>query len=782
MKFVFVCAWIILISVQAASFHEVMKKNCTECHNENKRKGDVDLTVFKNAESFYVHYDTLKDFFEVVESGEMPPEDDSHMTAEERKYLVDYLGKIIHKLENTASNKTGSTRIRRLTSYEYDNTVKAVTGLDLGLSVNFPADGGGGEGFQNDSAILGVSALQFEKYLEAAEQISNYSRFDLKKGFSFSSSENVPETKKETVAKIEKDIDRLLAKLYPRNFSIESYLPRLMKAVNEFQKAGKRPEKFIEIGKKYGINKFFFKRGLDYFSSSAGKGIIERDAIRSWFGLKQAKYDEAKAAKLAKEFTEAYKDALSKIDTVKDIKRKSYLDFKNNIRNIFTFTEKELLTLIEKSKIAQYQKMKMTLDFMENGMKSKYRGEFAKQIIPHIRAFLYKAHRKPPEEKEVITMTKDFITATAQFGMAASARMFVIRTFAHMKFIYRHEKKVGKPTKVTDYELASRLSYFLWSTAPDEELLKLASENKLRDPKILEAQVKRMLKNKKSSALAKHFAAQWLQFNEILEYEGPSEEKFPEWNEELAKDMWKESAICFEYIVKNDRSVLEILDSNYTFMNGRLRRHYGMSGGSSGFSKVTLKDKKRGGITGHASILTMTSSAQRTSPILRGNWVITSLLGTPTPPAPANVEPLPDEEVVSHDLTLKKQLESHRKSPQCKFCHQKIDPVGFPLENYDVLGRWRKKYEKAPIDATGDLTNGKTINGPEGLKKYLLKEKDSYLKNMSRKLLGYALGRSVQYYDFYVINEMVASTKKNDYRFSAMVWKIVNSYQFQHKN
>ena len=782
MKYVFVCVWWIIFSLEGSSFHEVMKKNCIECHNEKKRKGDVDLTVFKDTESFYVHYDTLKDFYEVVASGEMPPEDESSMSADEKKYLVDYLGKIIHKLENTASNKTGSTRIRRLTAYEYDNTVQAVTGLDLDLSQNFPADGGGGEGFENDSAILGVSALQFEKYLEAAEQISTYSSFDLKKGFTFSKSQNVPSTKQETVAKIEKDINKLLAKLYPRNFSIERFLPKLMKAVNEFNAAGKRPEKFKEIAQKNDLNIYFFKRGIDYFSSSYGKGIIERDAIKPWFSLKQHKFDPKKAAKFSKDFLDEYKDALKQIDVVADIKKKSYQDFKNNIKNIFTFTEKELLTMIDKSKIAQYQNLKMTLDFIENGMRSKYRTSFAKQIIPHVRSFLYKAHRKPPDEKDVVKMTKDFITATSQFGMSVAARMFVIRTFAHMKFIYRHEQKMGKPTKINDFELANRLSYFLWSTAPDEELMKLAADNKLSDPKVLETQVKRMLKNRKSSALAKHFAAQWLQFNEILEYEGPSEEKFPEYSEELAKDMWRESAICFEYIVKNDRSVLEILDADYTFLNGRLKRHYGLGGGSSGFSKVMLKDKRRGGIVGHASILTMTSSALRTSPILRGNWIITSLLGTPTPPAPANVEPLPDEELVNHNLTLKKQLESHRKSPQCKFCHQKIDPVGFPLENYDVLGRWRKKYEKAPIDATGELLSGKTINGPEGLKKYLLKEKESYLKNMSRKLLGYALGRSVQYYDFYVINEMVASAKKNDYRFSSLVWKIVNSYQFQHKN
>ena len=768
--------------VWSNSFKTIISKHCIECHGGKKTKGDVNLTSLNSKEAFYIYYDMLKSVYSQVKEGEMPPPEDSSMTESERKFLVDYLSSVFNKLENTATNKVGPTKVRRLTSYEYDNTVKAVTGLDLGLAKNFPTDGGGGEGFTNDAAILGVSPLQFEKYLEAAEEISSYSKFDLKKGFYFSQSQSIPETRKDAIAAIEKDIDLLLKKLYPKDFSIDRYLPKLMKAVNLFNKGGKKAELFNSLSKENNINKFFFKRGIDYFSSSYGKGIIERDAIKPWFGLKQLKYDEGKAAEFSKKFLEDYKSALVKIDEVKDIKKKSYQDFKNNIKSIFTFTEKELLTLIDKSKISEYQKLRMTLDFFEKGMKSKHRGVFAKQLIPHIRDLMYKAHRMPPDEKEVLEMTKDFITATADFGMPVAARMFTIRTFASMKFIFRHERKNGKPRRVTDYELANRLSYFIWSVPPDEELLKLASENKLREPSVLEKQVKRMLKDKKSSALAKHFASQWLNFGEILEHEVPSKEKFPEYTKELAEDIFKESAICFEYIVKNDRSVLEIIDADYTFLNGRLKNHYGLGGGSSGFSKVSLKDKKRGGITGHASILTLTSYPLRTSPVLRGNWILNSLLGTPSPPPPPNVPALPDEEKVTKELSLKKQLEQHRKSTQCNGCHQRIDPIGFPLENYDPIGRWRKNYSGAPIDSTGELRDGKKIDGQDGLKKYLLKNKDLFLKNMSRKLLGYALGRRVYYYDFFLINKMVDSSKKNDYRFSAMVWNVVNSYQFQHKN
>ena len=781
----FKVALLLLCSCQLVwsnSFKTIIDKHCIECHGGKKTKGDVNLSYLKSKESFYVYYDMLKNVYSQVKAGEMPPPEDSKMTEDEKKYLVDYLGSVFNKLENTSTNQAGPTRVRRLTSYEYDNTVKAVTGLDLNLAKNFPTDGGGGEGFSNDSAILGVSPLQFEKYLGAAEEISSYARFDLKKGFSFSKSISSPQTKRDALNTIEKEIDKLLAKLYPKDFSIERYLPKMMMAVNQFNKGGKKAALFQELAKKNNLNKYFFQRGIAYFSSSYGKGIIERDAIKPWFSLRQVKYDEGKAKQFSQKFLEEYKSALSKIDQVKDIKKRSYLDFKKNIKAIFTFTDKELLSMIDKNKINEYQKLKMTQDFFENGMRSKYRGEFAKQLIPHIKDLMYRAHRMPPDNKEVLEMAKDFITATADFGMDVSARMFVIRTFASMKFIFRHERKSGKVAKVTDYELANRLSYFIWSMPPDTELLNLAAEKKLSTPATLEKQVKRLLKDKRSSALAKHFASQWLNFGEILDSETPSKEKFPQFNKELAEDMFKESAICFEYIVKNDRSVLEVIDADYTFLNGRLKQHYGLGGGSSGFTKVSLKEKNRGGITAHASILTLTSYPLRTSPVQRGNWILNSLLGTPSPPPPPNVPTLPEEEKVTKDMTLKKQLAQHRKSSQCNGCHLRIDPIGFPLENYDPIGRWRTKYSKAPIDSTGELRDGKKIEGQAGLKKYLLKNKDQFLKNMSRKLLGYALGRKVYYYDYFLINKMVASSKKNDYRFSAMVWNIVNSFQFQHKN
>ena len=724
----------------------------------------------------------LKDVYDQLDSKDMPPPEDSSMTEAERKSMTDYLAALFNKLETTSSKQTGPSRIRRLTSYEYDNTVKHVTGLNLKLADNFPVDGSAGEGFSNDSSILGVSPLQFEKYLEAAETIASHSQFDLKEGFSFSQSQHIPSTKKQSIEKLEKQIAKLLKEQYPKNFSIEKFIPKMMKAVNKFNKEGKKTASISSLANEFKINKFIIQRGITYFSSTYGKSIVERDALKKWFLLRNNKYSDEEAAKCIKTFVAAYKEAKTKATNIKNRKLKPYFDFKHNIRTLFSFTDKELSQNLSKQQFENYQNLKASLDFFETGMRSKYRSQFAKQIIPHIRQLMFKAHRKPTSEKEILDITKDFITATTEFGMPVAARLCVIRTFASIKFIFRHEQKTGKPTKVTDYELASRLSYFLWGAPPDQELLDLAKAKKLANPEILEKQVKRMIVNKKSSGLAKYFAAEWLTYGEILDNENPSEEKFPSYNKQLAKDMFLESAICFEYIVKNDRSVLELIDADYSFMNGRLKQHYGIKGGPTSFSKVQLKDKRRGGITTQASILTLTSYPQRSSPVLRGNWIISSLLGTPTPPPPPDAGTLPDEEIVTEELPLKKQLAKHRDTAQCRGCHQRIDPLGFPLENYDPIGRWRQKYENASIDSLGTLKDGKEINGPIELKKYLLRNKELFLKNMSRKLMGYALGRKIYYYDYYIINKMVASLKENNYRFSAMVREIVTSYQFQHKN
>ena len=728
----------------------------------------------------YIYTDMLKNVLSQLESKEMPPEDEP-MSDTDRKVLVDWLKSTFKRLETTASNNPGPTRIRRLTGKEYNNTVKQLTGLDLDLAKNFPTDGGGGEGFSNDSSILGISPLQFEKYLEAAQVISSYSKFDIKKGVTFTQSAHVVSSREDAIKKIEKDIQKLLGNLYPPNFTYESGLKSMMQLTLQYNKT--RDVKALQkaaAAKK--LNFIMVKKAINYFSSSTNKTVMERDSLRDWFNLKRLKYEDKAAQKSMAQYLKTYKEEMGKISSAKGVQKRTLQLFESNVKKIFTLTEKELMTVVNKDKLAEYQKLNRTLDVLNKGMASKYRGLFAKDIMPHISKFLEKTYRMPPDPKEVNEVTKDFINASAKFGIPMASRLMVIRAYVSMKFIFRVERKIGKPTKISDYELANRLAYFIWSSPPDATLLRLAEQNKLNDKMTLLTQVKRMMKDPKSRALSDNFAAEWLHFGEILENETPDEKKFPSYNKNLAKDMYEESARFFDHIVKGDRSVLEIIDADYTFLNGRMKQHYGLGSGSSGFSKVSLRDKKRGGIITHASVLTLTSHPLRTSPVIRGTWVLSNLLGTPPPPPPPNVPALPDEEKTTAKLTLKQQLAEHRKSPRCNGCHLRIDPVGFPLENYDPIGRWRDKYEKASIDDSGNFKGGIEVKGPEGLKKYLMDRKEDFLRNMSRKMFGYALGRGIAYYDYYEISKMVENLKRNNYRISALVASIVLSYQFQHKN
>jgi hypothetical protein len=776
------CMFLLFVaSTGVASVKDVLTKHCISCHGEKKIKGDVDLTVINSKESIYIYTDLLKNVLSQVESKEMPPDDEEPMSDDDRDLLVKWLKSTFHRLETTASDTPGPTRVRRLTGKEYDNTVKTLTGLDLKLAQNFPADGAGGEGFSNDSAILGVSPLQFEKYLEEAQEISSYSSFDIKDGFSFSQSQNIVQSREETIEDIDQQIQKLLAKMYPPKFTHASALKALMQLVHKYNKTrdGGALKKAVAAKK---INPLMLKRAMTYLTSSLGKTLLERDALRDWFNLKRVKYDDKKAAKSIQKFIDAYEKTINSLKTAKGTEKHNLQLFESNIHKIFTLLDSEIKEELSASQWASYAKLKSTKDFLLKGMSSKYRNAFAVDLIRHIRNFLEKAHRLPPESQEVNAMAKDFITATVQFGMPMAARLFVMRACVSMKFIFRIEQKIGKPTQVTDHELANRLAYFLWSSPPDETLLKLAAEKKLSDKTTLVKQVQRMLRDDRSRALADNFAAEWFLFGEILESEGPDSNKYPGFDQSLAAAMYEESALCFDYIVKNDRSVLEIIDADYTFTNDKLRRLYGLERGGRGFQKTPLPDKRRGGVLGQASILTLTSHPLRTSPILRGSWIISSLLGTPTPPPPPNVPELPEDEKVSVKLTLKQQLEEHRKSPNCNNCHQRIDPVGFPLENYDPMGRWRQKYENAEIDNVGVFKGGIEVAGPEELKKYLMSKKDDFLKNMSRKMFGYALGRGIGYYDYYAINKMVENLKRNKYRFSALVASIVLSYQFQHKN
>ena len=366
----------------------------------------------------------------------------------------------------------------------------------------------------------------------------------------------------------------------------------------------------------------------------------------------------------------------------------------------------------------------------------------------------------------------------------AAIRTVLTRILVSPNFLYRIERPTsGEETvALTDWELASRVSYFLWSTMPDDRLRTSAAEGRLQDQEVLAAQTRRMLKAPKARALAIEFAGQWLQFRGFDEYDGKSETRFPTFTTDLRSAMNQEATDFMAEIIRNDRSVLEILQADYTFLNDELARHYNIPDiEGSEFRRVEGVGRfQRGGIVAMGSILTKQSGALRTSPVLRGTWVVETLLGREIPNPPDDVPQLAEDEVNQDGLTMRERVERHRADATCASCHARIDPYGFTLEAYDAIGRFRDKdLNENPIDTRAELENGETFKGLQGLQDYLLQHRDEFMKQFCRKLLGYALGRTVELSDEPLLVDMQSQLKGNEHRFSAAVLTIVNSSQFR---
>jgi hypothetical protein len=352
------------------------------------------------------------------------------------------------------------------------------------------------------------------------------------------------------------------------------------------------------------------------------------------------------------------------------------------------------------------------------------------------------------------------------------------------QFLFRIERDPagasGAVYRISDIDLASRLSFFLWSSVPDDELLDVASRGQLKDPAVLERQVRRMLADARSEALVTSFAEQWLYLRNLAAF-NPDPRLFPDFDDNLREAFRRETELFFENIKNEDRSMLDLLQANYTFLNERLAKHYGIPNVyGSHFRRVTLPaDSPRGGLLGQASILSVTSYANRTSPVQRGKWVLENILGMPPPPPPPNVPPLKDNGIGGKVLSMRERMVEHRANPACASCHQLMDPIGLSTENFDAVGHWRDRTENgAPVDASGGLPDGRTFEGMAGLKAALLTRPELFVATSTEKLLTYALGRGLESYDAPAVRQIVRDARAQDYKFSSVVLGIVKSVPF----
>jgi hypothetical protein len=402
-------------------------------------------------------------------------------------------------------------------------------------------------------------------------------------------------------------------------------------------------------------------------------------------------------------------------------------------------------------------------------------------------AFAKRAYRRPATPTEIERLLKVFdYCEKKSIAYEDSVRHLLKGALMSPSFLYRTEE--AKPNtgayELGQYEMASRLSYFLWSSMPDDELFALAEQKKLQDPQIIAQQVARMLKDPKARALSTEFTTQWLQIDELKKGGGgPDPGLYPAFNPTLRDAMCGEPVAFVAGLISDNRSILDLLDSDYTWVNSELARHYGMSGvsaGGSGWQRVKLTDGNRGGVTGMAAVLVATSYPTRTSPVLRGKWVLSQLLGAPPPPPPANVPSLAKEEPAKGEPSLRQRLEQHRVDPACAACHARIDPLGFGLENFDVLGVWRGKDARGDaIDAAGTLPNGESFVGSAGLRAVLMKRKEQFTRAFAGQLLSYALGRGIEGYDRVELKQVVKATVQDGYRIQALITAIATSYPFR---
>jgi hypothetical protein len=694
----------------------------------------------------------------------MPPKrNKAQPTADEKKFVTEWVEGRLLKLDCTAPKDPGRVTLRRLNRSEYNNTIRDLCGVDIKPADDFPADDVG-YGFDNIGDVLSLPPILLEKYLTAADRVLEAA---LPASLTPVPSSEQTFGQQNLVITPRSAIDRRSARqrvvfvsegsaaLQKQNFPATGEYKVRVKAWGQ-EADGVPPTLVIRVDGK-DVKSF-------PVTAPADKPAFYEATVRV----------EAGERRVAAVFINPSPDPKAEKPRSLGIVQLQLIGPIGGAPRPLSPAAKLILTAIPRTPA-------------ENA-------DAARKIVAE---FARRAFRRPVRPGEVDRlMTLYNLAAQRGEPFEQAIRLPLKAALVSPHFLFRVEDDHAAPGVVstvssqsqqqavpakalTDFELASRLSYFLWSSMPDEELFTAASNGELSKPEGMTAQVQRMLRNPKSTALVENFAGQWLQLRNLKTF-SPDTARFKTFDEPLREAMVRETELFFDHIVKTDRSVLEFLDADYTFLNNRLAKHYGITGVyGPEFRKVALTDNRRGGVLTHASVLTVTSNPTRTSPVKRGKWVSENLLGlSPPPPAPDVPELPPVGEIKG---TLRQQMEQHRANPSCASCHSKLDPLGFGLENFDAIGAWRDRDNGQPVDASGELPDGAAFDGPAGLRKVLVGKADQFRRCLAEKLLTYALGRGTEYYDKCVIDELVTQLKAGNDRFSALAAGIANSDPFRRR-
>jgi mono/diheme cytochrome c family protein len=726
------------------SVSPVLTKNCLSCHNDRVQSGSVNLAPLNNPATVLANREDWEKVVQKVRSGEMPPKGMPRPSLEQVGEFTKFLESEWERADRNVKPDPGRVTARRLNRVEYTNTIRDLLAVDFRAEKDFPTDDSG-YGFDNIGDVLTISPVLMEKYIEAAETIAS-------RALGATPLPNKPlefeyHLKTKTIRRLDRSTIEATHRVdWDGEYEITIGLPG-----ERAKDAAPVEMAFFMDGKP--IHKQLVETkpsGLVYFNP----------------------YSEERFRVFLPEGDHTFRAAFLNDDFVKTLSdREAFSDKKNKFLNMIKFTGPY------PAKVERASRKKILTCDPNTGQAC---------VTRILTSLARRAYRRPVTRTDIAPL-ENFVAMARKEGQSVEQgiQLALQAMLVSPHFLFRIEKHPAPndPTRISpvnDLELASRLSYFLWSSMPDDELLGLAETGKLRAPGTLDAQVKRMLADPRSAALAENFAGQWLEIRN-LDSVKPDPQKFPEWGPELKEAMRTETRLFFEHILRENRPLTEFLTARYTFLNELLAKHYGISGVTGpDFRRVDLATDQRGGILSHASILTVSSYPTRTSPVIRGKYVLQNVLGVPPPVPPPDVPPL-DESTVGSAGSLRQQMEKHRSNAVCASCHNRMDTLGFGLENYDATGKWRTKDGKFDIDVAGTLPNGKSFQTPAEMRMLLLESMPEFTRCITEKMLTYSLGRGLERFDRRTVEAIGKKLAANNYPFQLLIHEIVRSLPFQQR-
>ena len=769
---------------QFQKIRAIIQQKCLSCHGKEKQEGDLRLDRLNPDMVKGVDAETWHDVLNRINRGEMPPEKAEALQREERHQFVDWLNAELKRAEKSRRGKTDGVVMRRLTRYEYQNTMRDLLGIELDFSAELPPESTSEDGFQNNGETLGISPLQIEFYLRAA-------RTALNKVIVEGEAPKVcrtyvvvkplpkvdPSAKKKKRPKGGKN-DRLLA-------DSNSYYQ--IKA-NEFPREGEvivRVEAFAEVPHDHGFPQLAVSMGVKADTRSPEKIVDIVDVTGSENDPQVIEF----RARIEEFPLPGHKPKFPGLAI--------------NLRNVYGGSFAPIGRNARKGKS------------IENGPAIVLKSvEFTGPVYdswppPNHQAILFPFKKDVDDEAYLAEVLRRFMRKAYRRAITADDLQVAINYFQRVRpncesfteavretlamilispeFLYLVESRSDNSQALNDYELASRLSYFLWSTMPDDELLKLAEQRKLREPNVLKGQVKRMISDERSFEFIRHFSDQWLDLSGVDRVAiNPS--YYPDFDDYLKQDMQLETQHFIAEILHKNLNAMNMLDSDFVMVNRAMAIHYGLDPpGGNAFQRINIKPgDHRGGLLTQASMLLRNSNGEDSHPIRRAVWVLERVLDSPPPPPPPDVPELDSSQSKLAKLSLKERLELHSEKEACRDCHQNIDPWGIAFENFDAVGKWRSEVrdrrKTVKVDAQAELKNGTRIEGIDGLKNYLLEhEQDRFAKALVKKMLTYSLGRSLQLSDQATVEELNLGFQKNEYRLQELIQAIVLSQSFQTK-